>query len=159
MSEDNKIIEINGVKFEVDARTATLRQLDHIKIGARVKVLIPGYQDAVDIHHGAVVGFEPFQDKPTIIIAYLKTPYSSPAEIKFLYFTDKSKEKIIVSDENDRESLEASNIVALMDKEIAKKRNEIQDLEDRKAYFLQNFKAYWNTLVMTTPAQDAAKPN
>jgi len=159
MTEANQIIEINGVKFEVDARTATLRQLDHIKIGARVKVLINGYSDSVEIHHGAVVGFEPFQDKPTIIIAYLKPSYGSPAEIKFLYFTDKSKEKIIVSDENDRESLEASNIVAMMDKEIAKKKNEIQDLEDRKAYFLQNFKAYWQTLVMPAPAFDASKSN
>lgn len=150
MTEENKIIEINGVKFEVDARTATLRQLDHIKIGARVKVLVNGYGDAVEVHHGAVVGFEPFQERPTIIIAYLKTSYSSPAEIKFLYFTNKSKEKIIVSDENDRESLEASNIVAMMDKEIAKKENEIQDLKDRKAYFLQNFKAYWGSLVMPT---------
>lgn len=159
MSDDNKIIEINGVKFEVDARTATLRQLDHIKIGSRVKVLITGYGDTVEVHHGAVVGFEPFADSPTVIIAYLKTAYNSPAEIKFLYFTNKSKEKIIVSDENDRESLEASNIVALMDKEIAKKKNEIQDLEDRKAYFLQNFKAYWNTLVMPGSTQDTAKPN
>ena len=29
MTESNKIIEINGVKFEVDARTATLRQIEH----------------------------------------------------------------------------------------------------------------------------------
>jgi CRISPR/Cas system-associated exonuclease Cas4 (RecB family) len=156
---DNKIIEINGVKFEVDARTATLRQLDHIKIGSRVKVLIPGYSDSVEVHHGAVVGFEPFQNSPTIIIAYLKTSYGTAAEIKFLYFNSKSKEQIIVSDENDKEALEASNIVAAMDKEIVKKKNEIQDLEDRKAYFLQNFKAYWNTLVMPAPSKDEAVIN
>lgn len=159
MTEDKKIIEINGVKFEVDARTATLRQIDHIKIGSRVKVLIEGYGDSVDVHHGSVVGFEPFSERPTVIIAYLKTSYGSPAEIKFLYFTNKSKEKVIVSDENDRESLEASNIVALMDKEIAKKRNEIQDLEDRKAYFLKNFKAYWNSLVMPTANGDEKTVN
>lgn len=148
MSDDNKIIEINGVKFEVDARSATLRQLDHIKIGSRVKVLIAAsYGDNMEVHHGAVVGFEPFEGSPTVIIAYLKTSYGNPAEIKFLYFTSKSKEKIIVSDENDKESLEASNIVQMMEKEIAKKKNEVQDLEDRKAYFLKNFKSYWNTLV------------
>ncbi len=151
---DNKIIEINGVKFEVDARTATLRQLDNIKIGSRVKVLITGYGDGVEIHHGAVVGFEPFLENPTVIIAYLKTSYSTPAEIKFLYFNGKSKEKIIISDENDKESLEASNVVALMEKEIAKKKNEIQDLKDRKAYFLKNFQAYWSTLVMPVEEGD-----
>lgn len=155
MTEANQIVEINGVKFEVDARTATLRQLDHIKIGSRVKVLIPGYNDAFEVHHGSVVGFEPFADNATVIIAYLKTAYNSPAEIKFLYFTGKSKEKIIVSDENDKESLEASNIVAMMDKEIAKKETEIQDLKDRKAYFLKNFQAYWSSLVM--PVDESAK--
>ena len=145
---ENQIIEINGVKFEVDARTATLRKVEHIKIGARVKVLIKGYSDSYEVYHGVVVGFEPFQTTPTVIIAYLKLGYNTPAEIKFLYFTSKSSEQIIVSDENDKEALEASNIVALMDKEINKKKAEIQDLEDRKAYFLKNFQAYWQTLVM-----------
>ncbi len=155
---ENKIIEINGVKFEVDARTATLRQLDHIKIGSRVKVLVPTYNDGFEVNHGTVVGFEPFSDNPTVIIAYLKIAYNSPAEIKFLYFTNKSKEKIIVSDENDKESLEASNVTALIDKEIAKKKTEIQDLEDRKAYFLKNFQAYWSSLVMPME-QNQHKPN
>jgi hypothetical protein len=31
-SEASKIIEINGVKFEVDARTATLRQAQNTRI-------------------------------------------------------------------------------------------------------------------------------
>lgn len=159
MIEANQIVEINGVKFEVDARTATLRKLDHIKIGSRVKVLIPGYNDTFEVQHGVVVGFEPFVNNPTVIIAHLKTSYGSPAEIKFLYFTGKSKEQIIISDENDKEALEASNVVAMMDKEIAKKKNEIQDLEDRKAYFLKNFQAYWSTLVMPTPEFDASKTN
>lgn len=61
---------------------------------------------------------------------------------------------MIVSDENDREALQATNITAQIDKEIQKKRNEIQDLEDRKAYFVRNFSSYWNPLVMSEPKGD-----
>jgi hypothetical protein len=155
MSEENKIIEINGVKFEVDARTATLRQVQSVKIGARVKVLVKDYGDNVSVKHGVVVGFEPFDKDPTVIVAYIDNGYSSNgAEIKFIYFNAKSKEQIIISDENDRESLAASNIVAGIDKAIQTKRNEIQDLEDRKKYFLANFKSYWNALVMPVEEGD-----
>lgn len=149
MSEENKIIEINGVKFEVDSRTATLRQIEHIRIGARVKVLTKDYSDSVKVNHGVVVGFEPFKDNPTVIVAYIENTYSSNApEIKFLYFNAKSKEQIIISDENDKESMVASNIVGQIDKSIVAKQREIQDLEDRKTYFLKNFQSYWNPLVM-----------
>jgi hypothetical protein len=44
----------------------------------------------------------------------------------------------------------ASDITAQLDREIVKKKQEIQDLEDRKAYFLRNFESYWNPLVVPT---------
>lgn len=145
---ENKIIEINGVKFEVDARTATLRQLSTIRIGARVKVLKKKYSDDFEVHHGVVIGFEPFEKTPTIIIAYLDSLTSSSPEIKFIYYTAKSTEQVIISDENDREALQAANIVGAIDKQIAVKTREIQDLEDKKKYFLDNFQSYWNPLVV-----------
>jgi hypothetical protein len=156
MTEANKKIAINGVKFEVDARTATLRQVQTIHIGARVKVLKKKYSDNFEVHHGVVVGIEPIEKNPTVIVAYIESGYSSNGpEIKFLYFNSKSEEQAIISDENDREALQASNVTAQIDKEIKKEQNEIQDLEDRKAYFLRNFQSYWNPLVMP---DDPVKP-
>ncbi len=142
MTDQSKIIEINGVKFEVDARTATLRQVQHIKVGARVKVL----KDE-KVYHGTVIGFEPFQENPVVIICYIETQYySSSPEMKFLYFNSKSKEQIIVSSESDEIGIEKEEIVRKLDKEVAKKQVEIKDLEDRKAYFLNNFQSYWNPI-------------
>jgi hypothetical protein len=103
------------------------------------------------VFHGVVIGFEPFKESPVVIIAYIEGSYSSAPAIKFLYFNSKSQEQIIISDENDKESLDASNITSQIDREVAKKRQEIQDLEDRKTYFLRNFQSYWNPLVMSTP--------
>jgi hypothetical protein len=88
------------------------------------------------------------------IVAYIESHDSSSGpEIKFLYFNSKSEEQVIISDENDREALQATNIAAQIDKEIQKKKSEIQDLEDRKTYFLRNFSSYWNPLVMKEPAR------
>lgn len=145
--ENSKIIEINGVKFEVDERTATLRQVSSLKIGSRVKVLKKKYGDNFEVYHGTVVGFEPFKENPVVIIAYVEASYSSdgPA-IKFLYYNNKSEEQVIVSDENDKEALAYDNVIDQIDNAIEKKKREIQDLEDRKSYFKKNFKAYWSAL-------------
>ena len=60
------------MKFEVDARTATLRQIECIRIGARVKVLTKDYADNTKVNHGVVVGFEPFKENHTVIVAYIE---------------------------------------------------------------------------------------
>lgn len=145
---DTKIIEINGVKFEVDARTATLKEISTVKLGSRVKVMLPQYGDSVKVCHGVVVGFEPFQSNPVIIVAYLEDAYSSAPEIKFLYYTSKSKESIVISTENDCEALAKDHVCGAIEKKIAKLEQEIQDLKDRKEYFLKNFKTYWYAISM-----------
>lgn len=151
---DSKIIEINGVKFEVDARTATLKQISSVKLGSRVKVMIPLYGDSVKVHHGVVVGFEPFQNNPVIIIAYLEDAYSSAPDIKFLYYNAKSKESIVISDENDCEAIAKDQVCENIDRKIVKLEQEIQDLKDRKQYFLKNFKTYWYALTMPSTEEE-----
>lgn len=139
MSEDSKIIEINGVKFEVDARTATLRQLSTVQIGAKVKVL----KDE-RVLYGTVIGFEPFAENPVVVICYIDSQYySSTPDFKFLYFSSKSKEQIVISSEDDDHGIERDDVVMKIEKEIAKKETEIKDLEDKKRYFLTKFKQYW----------------
>lgn len=156
---DTQTIEINGVKFEVDARTATLRKIETIAIGARIKILEKNYGDTYEVHHGVVIGFEPFQNLPTVVVAYVKASYSTAPEIKFLYYNAKSTVEIVISDENDREALAASNVIANLDREILKKQNEIIDLQDRKQYFLSNFATYWSGVDMPSLQETAPSVN
>ncbi len=65
-NKENKIIEINSVKLEVDRRSA--ERVDQIQVGDRVKVLNKQYSD-YKVYHGVVIGFEPFEELPTIIVA------------------------------------------------------------------------------------------
>lgn len=84
MSEEKRIIEINGIKMEIDLRTATSRTVDTFCIGDKVKILLKEYGDSFRSYAGAIVGFDAFQQRPTIIVAYLAGGYSA-AEIKFAY--------------------------------------------------------------------------
>jgi hypothetical protein len=94
MSEDKniRVIEINGIKMEIDLRTA--KRIDNLKVGDRVKVLIKEYT-SYKVHPGTIIGFEPFEKLPTIIIAYMETTYSS-ASVKFLYYNAKTEDTEVV---------------------------------------------------------------
>ena len=135
-----EIIEINGVKLEVDTRYA--KRVDQIRIGTRVKVLQKDYSD-YKVAHGIVIGFEPFQKLPTIIVAAAIIEYST-AKIKFIYYNSETKDtEIVISSEDDVADVDKNNFINSVDREIDKKKNEIQELEDRKQYFLKKFKTYW----------------
>lgn len=141
MSDENTIIEINGVKMEVDLRQA--RRIQEIRVGARVKALRKKYGDSYEVVPGIVIGFEPFKNLPTIIVALAKVDYSS-ASLEFLYYNAKSENvELVVAADDDAAALDKADFVKQIDKEIAKKQLEIQDLENHKAYFLAKFKSYW----------------
>ena len=94
--------------MEVDLRQA--RRIDTLQVGDRVKVLVKQYYD-YKVHAGTVIGFEPFKELPTIIIAYLETSYSSVG-VKFLYFNAQTKEtEVIKSIDDDQLDIDKSGVI------------------------------------------------
>ncbi len=137
-------IEINGVKMEIDLRHA--KRIEEIRVGTRVKVLKKEYSDTFKVLHGIVIGFEPFKKLPTIIIAAATVDYST-AKIEFIYYNSSTKDvEVVVAVDDDLAALDKNDFVSKIDTEIQKKQNEIQELNDRKTYFLQKFAAYWEPL-------------
>lgn len=151
MSENTKtIIEVNGVKLEVDLRHA--KRVDELRVGDRVKVLTKAY-DGYKVSAGSVIGFEPFSKLPTIIVAYVEGGYSTH-DIKFVHFNAQSKDvEIVKAIDDDALDIAKENVLASLDREIEKKRREIADIEEKRAYFLRNFQAYWQPV--TAPATEA----
>ena len=140
MSETEKtIVEVNGVKLEVDMRYA--RRIEEIRVGDRVKVLTKKY-DGFNVDPGIVIGFEPFNQLPTIIVAYVTSSWSS-AEIKFLHYNAKSQDTEIVRAEDDDLSIDRSDIIARFEREIAGKEREIADIREKITYFEKHFRQYW----------------
>lgn len=134
------IIEVNGIKLEVDLRTA--KRIDQLKVGSRVKCLVKTYSD-FKTYPGVVIGFEPFNQRPTIVVAYLEVDYSSAA-LKFMSFNSDTKDFEIVADiDNNALEVDKANIVQKFDRELAKKELEVEEIQDKKAFFLAHFGRYF----------------
>ena len=141
MSENLKVIEINGVKLEIDMRYA--KNIDSVQVGSRVKVLKKLYGDEYKVFAGVVVGFDDFQELPTINVCYLETTYSS-AGIVFVAYNAKSTDiQIVASTDHDGLDVSKADILSKMDTEKAKKELELEELAARRRYFLAQFGSYF----------------
>lgn len=89
MESTKRIIEINGIKMEVDLRDVKI--IENYKVGDNIKVLIKKYSDNYVSHVGVIIGFDNFEAHPTVVIAYLNVEYNK-ASIEFLYFNSHSKD-------------------------------------------------------------------
>lgn len=142
-NSETQIVEINGVKMEVDMRHARVIH-ENIRIGTKVKILERStYRDPC-VRAGVVIGFQPFNEMPTISVAYLDE--SSEELVKFAYINN-SKESTerwsLVPDVDDDLPVRKARVTAAMDRQIEKKEHEIEDLKSRRKYFLQHFAEYF----------------
>jgi len=141
---EKQIVEINGVKFEVDMSSAKI--ISEYRIGAKVNVLIKEYAEKV-VCPGIIVGFDNFKDLPTITVAYLKISYNE-ASIKFVYFNSDSKEVDIAPCRESDLIFNKSDVIVKMDREIAAKEKEVEDLIRKKNYFLDNFTKHFEAAMI-----------
>ena len=136
-------IEVGGVKMEVDPRCA--RRVDTIKVGTRVKLFIKPVYGESTVHPGVVIGFEPFKELPTIIIAYAVSTRST-ADIKFVYYNTKTKDVDMVVSVDDDLGFDRKEMLSVFDRDISKKEAELQDIRDKKAYFDKHFKQHFRAV-------------
>lgn len=149
---EKQIIEINGVKMEVDLRYA--KRIDHLTVGSRVKCLLKsGYSGSeFKVVPGVIVGFEPFQNLPSIVIAYLDVDYSSVG-IKFKSYNAQCSDFEIVADlDNNALEVNKADILGKMDREIEKKKLELEEIIQKRDYFLANFGVYFTDIEKETSA-------
>lgn len=114
MDENKRIVEINGVKMEVDLRHAKVIHQD-LKVGAKVKLLKKEFGDSMKVYAGVVVGFEDFQTLPTIVVAYLNVSYNE-AKLEFFYFNSKSEAAELIPAAEDYTMFEKDGVVETMDR-------------------------------------------
>jgi hypothetical protein len=147
MNTETTIVEINGVKMEVDLRKARVIH-DNIKVGSRVKLLEKSAYGGPEVFAGIVAAFEPFESLPTIVVAYVKNAYGETNFVNFAYInaSDKSKEKWeMVPSQDDDMPIARENIMAGFEREIQKREQEILGLQTRRDYFVRNFGEYFRS--------------
>lgn len=137
MDENIRMIEVNGVKLEVDMRYA--KRIDTFKVGDTVKVL-DKRNDRNELKTGVITDFANFKELPTMMVAVYKPgDYWSAPNIEFIpYNADTegieivgvSAEEIIVSHET---------IVQKFDDDIARQRDKLNDLIIKRDTFVKYF--------------------
>ena len=142
---ERRIIEINGVKIDVDLREATAVEM--MKVGAPVRVLRKEYGGTYKAYSGVVIGFDQFKNLPTISIAYIDTTYSD-ADVKFLAFNAETKEtEVISADEASLVAFDEKDALEALDRKIEKAERELKDAQTKRAYFIAEIGRAW------TPAE------
>lgn len=137
--DTRRVIEIRGVKFDVDMREAIT--VESLKVGDRVSVLEKKYGDNFACHSGVVVGFEPFKTLPTIILAYIESGYAG-GEVKVVAFNDKTEGFEMVKSVDDV-LFDKEDAIRALDKKIAAAELVVTQAREAKRYFLEHFGAYW----------------
>lgn len=140
MENTKEIIEINGIKFEVDLRSA--KRIEEYHVGDVVKVLIKQYGSYKSCA-GTIVGFDAFKELPTIIVAYVDSDYNS-MDIKFIYYNAETKDvEICLADKNDL-TFTKETVIDRMNQDISKKKAEIAEIEKKRDFFINNFSKCFN---------------
>jgi hypothetical protein len=139
------IVEINGVKMEIDLRHATVVH-QNLRVGSKVKVLHkPAYGDPV-VYPGVIVGFEMFPSLPTIIVSYIKTGYNSDGKIplEFAHInTASAKSWELVPSVDDDLPIARDTILEQMDRALETALAKVDEIQRQRAYFLKEFGAYF----------------
>lgn len=137
------VIEVNGVKMEVDLRTARVVH-QNLRVGSKVKILDKGNSyGGPTVHAGVIVGFEPFTDLPTIVVAYVKTGYNSEG-LSFAHINSKSADRWdLVPSIDDELPIAKADVLAHFDREIAKTEAALNDIRSKRDFFLRHFQLWF----------------
>ena len=138
-NEVKRVIEVGGIKMEVDLRHAV--KVEAYKIGDNVKLLKKKYSDSYVSYPGVIVGFDAFEALPTIIIAYMEVEHS--AELHFEFLNANSKNVEICPMIGQEHVIDKDRAIEMLDASIEKKQQELVDLKAQKNYFVENFKRYF----------------
>jgi len=137
MTDENmRTIEIDGIKLEVDMRTA--KKVETYKVGDRIKILEKNYSGYVS-HPGVIVGFDCFEKLPTMILCYVSNPLSSDGVLTFKYLNAQSKDIEICPMCEDDIVPTRETMTMYFERAEAVKLRELEDIRTRKEYFLRQY--------------------
>ncbi len=137
--ENKRVIEINGIKLEVDLSTA--KRIDEFRIGDNVKVLQKSGND-YNVYAGVIVEFVNFKALPTMIIAMFKQDYWG-TKLEFINYNAQTEGVEITLCSEHELKLEKCRVIDKINMEIEKKRNEMDELINKRDYFEKHFQKYF----------------
>ena len=139
-----KVIEINGVKCEVDLRHA--KDIEQYKVGDHVKILIKQYSDQYESYPGVIIGFDMFEQNPAINVMYIQGGFNSDP-VGFKTITAKTKD-VEITALNDFDIILNRDMVR---QAFIKKRNDLEsqlrDLSVKEKFLDAQFSKYFSEFI------------
>ena len=139
--EDKRVIEINGIKMEVDMRSA--RRVDEFKVGDNVKVLEKSYSNH-KILNGVIVEFVNFKDLPTIQVAVFETSYTG-SNIRFININENTTEHEILPASRHEMEIEKEGVIESLEREMQSAMHKYNELKSKRDWFIKYFDKYFGT--------------
>ena len=140
-------IEVNGMLMEFDEKLLLKQE---IKVGDNVQVLKKSYS-SWECYAGVVTQLLPFKDKPAMEIMYLENSYSS-CEIKKIIIVQGSAGEDtprVVKMDDKFLPFTKERCVDLLQKEITKKENDLEEAKLKLEYFQTYFNRYFSEIPHT----------
>ena len=139
--EDKRVIEINGIKMEVDMRSA--RRVDEFKVGDNVKVLEKSYSNH-KILNGVIIEFVNFKDLPTIQVAVFETSYTG-SNIRFININENTTEHEILPASRHEMEIEKEGVIESLEREMQSAMHKYNELKSKRDWFIKYFNKYFGT--------------
>lgn len=146
-AENKKIVDINGIKMEVDLCHA--RVIESFKVGDRVKCLVKSnaYSNEYATRYGVIIDFNEFQTLPTIVVAYIENSYSD-FDVKIVNVNSQSKDAVqIVPMDKMEIGISRSDLEETVSRQLEVKRQELRKLEEKQKYVMTVFKNHFESRV------------
>ena len=134
--------EINGKKFIIK-QDPTMTHVEEYRVGDQVMVLKKTYSE-YKMFPGVIIGFYEFKSMPTIHVAYLNVEYSA-AKIEFQAFNADTKDVEFTRYTGNDLPYGKDRVMTLLDQEIVKQENALQEIRHKRDYFLECFGRYFAT--------------
>lgn len=139
MENTKRIVEVGGVKVEVDLRTA--KTVSEYKVGDRIKLLKKDYS-TYEVYPAVIVGFDEFQKLPTIIIAYVKNKYSEYV-LDFAYLNSESKDMEIATMQEWEVEFDIEKAKKYFEEVIKEAKYKVQEKEKQYDWFMSNYNKFF----------------
>ena len=136
MNEATRIIEVNGVKLEVDLRNA--KRVDNYRVGDPVKVLVKNYS-GFTVRYGVIVDFAEFEQRPAIEVLTVDPAAYSNDPITFVTITKDTEDYELAPMGVVDHVFSRDNVLQKFDREIEETELKLLQAKTKRELFCKHF--------------------
>jgi len=147
-----RIVEVGGIKLEIDERTA--RTIEQYRVGEPVKCLVQAYGDKYDLYPGVIIGFADFAELPTIEVMYANTTFNATDPFIIKAINAKTTGIEIAPMQELELLMDRQGMMVKFDAAIRKMETDLSDMMAKREYFDTHFAAVFERAFAPTLVED-----